>query len=90
MILPNSSSSTSRPWVLIVNWNLSRCRRASGLAEPTGGDLRVLLADGFHHVAGGKLLGGKFLRIEPDPQTVVARSQKRHIADTPSRGPTRP
>ena len=53
------------------------------LTEPTGRDLRVLLADGFHHVAGGQLLGCQFLRIKPDSQAVVSGAQKRHIARLP-------
>ena len=68
---------------LSLDHQLKRHGRSRGdgrLAEPAGGNLDVLLADGLDHVAGGHAQGGEFLGIEPYTHAVVARAEERHVA----------
>src|SRR5204862_5740281 len=56
------------------------------LANRAGSDLKVLLADGAHDIAGGHVARREFLRIEPDAHGIIARAEHRHIADAGDAG----
>ena len=65
------------------------------LADRAGGHLHVLLADGVDDVAGGKILGGYFVRVEPNSHRVITgtehfnvpcpRNTRQHVLDLESR-----
>ena len=82
MILPNSSSLSMRPCVLIGE--LERHVGAFGhrrLADAPRRDLHVLLLDGLDHLADRHAAHGQLVGIEPDPHAVVARAEEGHVAD---------
>ena len=51
------------------------------LADPPGGHLNILLAQGTDDVGGRKAAAGKLAGIEPHPQGVVAGPEKLHVPD---------
>ena len=77
----NCSASTSRPSVVIVNWNTWPVgdRR---LADLAGGDLHVLLLDGRDHVGGGQVARRpSSAGSSQTPHAVVALAEVGDVAD---------
>ena len=51
------------------------------LPDLAGGDLKVLLAQGPHDVAGGHASLGELVGVEPDPHAVIALAEHQDVAD---------
>src|SRR5262249_51546644 len=52
------------------------------LTKPAGRDLSILFANGIDYVGGRKIAGRQFIRVKPDAHAVIARAEKRDVADT--------
>src|SRR5687767_13394598 len=56
------------------------------LADPSRGNLYVLLADGLEHLARSQIEGPQLLRVEPDAQVVIGLAETGDLADASDPG----